>query len=237
LTQGESLRIVDGSPRMPVPSTRVRIRIAGKSRRLRKPNKVRGRGDQVVLAAALAACPSRLTPPPGKYVPSQSPRAGRPRRQLPPMPPRRRGSTSRRRGGRLCARSGPVCLRRLGSGDPQGRLADPGLADDHGDCRQPLGRLEEIEESGELRPLPTRCRTLPATLACTESVRPGAAILAAPAAPTRCRRDSGARLLSTVSICAWRGNDLRAAGPRWRSPSARSRRLNDRPVVSSAWGQ
>jgi hypothetical protein len=150
LTQGESLRIVDGSPRMPVPSTRVRIRIAGKSRRLRKPNKVRGRGDQVVLAAALAACPSRLTPPPGKYVPSQSPRAGRPRRQPPPMPPRRRGSTSRRRGGRLCARSGPVCLRRLGSGDPQGRLADPGLADDHGDCRQPLGRLEEIEESGEL---------------------------------------------------------------------------------------
>ena len=40
--------------------------------------------------------------------------------------------------------------RRLDGGEPQRCLADPGLADEYGGCGQLSGRLEEIEESGEL---------------------------------------------------------------------------------------
>ena len=40
--------------------------------------------------------------------------------------------------------------RRLDGGEPHRRLADPGLADEHGGRGKLSGRLEEIEESGEL---------------------------------------------------------------------------------------
>jgi hypothetical protein len=41
-------------------------------------------------------------------------------------------------------------LGRLGSREPERRLADPGLTDDHGRCGQLLVRFQEFEESGEL---------------------------------------------------------------------------------------
>ena len=40
--------------------------------------------------------------------------------------------------------------RELDPREPQRRLADPGLAGDHGDRRQLFGRVDEIEECGEL---------------------------------------------------------------------------------------
>src|SRR5215211_2739094 len=87
-----------------------------------KGSAVRIRASALSLSDAPSLHSASVTPLPGQSVPTRSLLAGRPRRQPPPTPRRRCGSTFRRRGGRSSARDGPVCLRVRVARQPRERL-------------------------------------------------------------------------------------------------------------------